>query len=62
MFEQGFKMHPNRANIGVKTLGTNGKGGGLPVEELWNKKESSKASLKEGIDHILKKWKREKNL
>ncbi|XP_019199245.1 PREDICTED: protein INVOLVED IN DE NOVO 2-like isoform X3 [Ipomoea nil] len=33
----------------------------LPVSELWNTKEKRRAELKEGVDQILKQWRRLKN-
>ncbi|PWA70872.1 hypothetical protein CTI12_AA286180 [Artemisia annua] len=59
----GLKGNSKRSRIGVKSLKTlddpHGKGG-LAVEELWHNKENRIASLKEGVEYIIKQWKTEK--
>ncbi|PWA50668.1 factor of DNA methylation 4 [Artemisia annua] len=56
----GLKGNSKRSRIGVKKLDDPHGKGGLAVEELWHNKENRIASLKEGIEYIIKQWKTEK--
>ncbi|PWA39417.1 hypothetical protein CTI12_AA571970 [Artemisia annua] len=56
----GLKGNSKRSRIGVKTLDDPHGKGGLAVEEPWHNKENRIASLKEGVEYIIKQWKTEK--
>ncbi|GKC46455.1 factor of DNA methylation 4-like protein [Tanacetum coccineum] len=56
----GLNKNSKRSRIGVKTLDKSNGKGEPTVQELWNNKDNRIASLKEGVEYIIKQWKTEK--
>jgi len=57
--EFGDEVHDAVATA-LKELNEYNPSGRYPVPELWNFKEGRKASLKEGVSHLIKQWKSNK--
>ncbi|XP_050883996.1 factor of DNA methylation 4 [Lathyrus oleraceus] len=54
--ELGDEVHDAVATA-LKELNEYNPSGRYPVPELWNFKEGRKASLKEGVEHLMRQWK-----
>jgi hypothetical protein len=57
--EFGDEVHDAVATT-LKELNEYNPSGRYPIPELWNFKEGRKASLKEGVSHLIKQWKSNK--
>ncbi|RHN60281.1 putative XS domain-containing protein [Medicago truncatula] len=57
--EVGDEAH-DAVSTALKELNEYNPSGRYPIPELWNFKEGRKASLKEGVSHLINKWKASK--